>query len=109
MSGEAGVPLSDELVAEIAAALDARCELAPFRVNEAAVYRVSFTPPGKARVQLTLWPSLARADVLAADCAVVFKGIDRVLLFPGIEVIFQRRGQRGFLTVHRSGRVATAS
>jgi len=52
---------------------------------------------------------LARADVRAGDCAVVFKGIDRVLVFPGIEVVFQRSGQRGFLTVHRSGRIATAS
>jgi hypothetical protein len=60
-------------------------------------------------VQLTLWPSLARADVVAGDCAVVFKAIDRVLVYAGIEVVFQRSGQRGFLTVHREGRVATAS
>jgi len=32
-----------------------------------------------------------------------------VMVFPGIEVVFQRSGQRGFLTVHRSGRIATAS
>jgi hypothetical protein len=101
--------LSLQVIGEIAAALHATCDLAPFRVDAAPVYRVRFTPPGKAPVQLTLWPSLARADVAAGDCAVVFKGIDRVLVYPGIEVVFQRSGQRGFLTVHRGGRVATAS
>ena len=101
--------LSDGRVREIAAALGASCERAPFQVGEAPVYRLAFTPPGKALVRVTLWPSLARADVHAGDCAVVFKGIDRVLVFPGTEVVFQRSGQRGFLTVHVSGRVAAAS
>ena len=101
--------LSPQVIEEIATALHARCELAPFQLRGEPVYRVTFTPPGKAPVQLTLWPPLARADVVAGDCAVVFKGIDRVLVFPGIEVVFQRSGQRGFLTVHCGGRVATAS
>ena len=102
-------PLSEAVVTAIAAALAARCEAAPFRVDGAPVYRLSFTPAGQTPVLLTIWPSLARADVRAGDCAVVFKGIDRVLVFPGVEVVFQRSGHRGFLTVHRGGRVATAS
>jgi len=39
----------------------------------------------------------------------VFKGIDRVLLFAGQEVVFQRDEPRGFLLVSCGGRVATAS
>ena len=109
MTAQGSVALSEERVGEIAAALGASCERAPFEVQGAPVYRLAFTPPGKALVRLTLWPSLARADVQAGDCAVVFKGIDRVLVFPGIEVVFQRSEQRGFLIVHTSGRVATAS
>jgi hypothetical protein len=109
MDATTSAALSEEVIAAISAALAGQCERAPFAVQGAPVYRVSFTPPGKAPVQLTLWPSLARADVLAGDCAVVFKGIDRVLVYPGIEVVFQRSGKRGFLTVHRGGRVATAS
>ena len=109
MQSRASVGLSEPLVADIAAALGATCELAPFRVGGAAVYRLALAPMGKPPVQLTLWPSLARADVQVGDCAVIFKGIDRVLIFPGVEVVFQRSGQRGFLLVHCGGRVATAS
>jgi len=104
-----GAPLLESVVPEIAAALGATSELAPFRVDGAAVYRLMFTPPGHPGVRLTLWPSLARADVLAGHCAVVFKGVDRVLLFPGQEAVFQRDEPRGFLLVSCAGRVATAS
>ncbi|HZS01745.1 MAG TPA: hypothetical protein VFE37_23710 [Chloroflexota bacterium] len=109
MSAQTEAMLSAERVAEIAAALGARCEPAPFRLHGEPVYQLSFAPPGKAPVQLTVWPSLARVDVKTGDCAVVFKAIDRVLVYPGIEVVFQRSGQRGFLTVHQGGRIATAS
>ncbi len=104
-----GTPLLESVVPEIAAALGATCELAPFQVGGGAVYRLAFTPPGHPPVRLTLWPSLARADVLVGDCAMVFKGIDRVLLFAGQEVVFQRDEPRGFLLVSCGGRVATAS
>ena len=103
------VPLSDALVPEIATALGATCEPAPFSVGGAAVYRLSLRPSGKASILLTLWPVLARADVLAGDYYVVFKGIENVLLYPGQEVIFQRGTRQGFLLVSRGGRVATAS
>jgi hypothetical protein len=102
-------PLSDELVEQIARVLGAVAELAPFRVHGASVHRLRLAPAGKPELTLTLWPSLARADVLAGDCYAVFKGIDRVLLFPGQEVIFQRAQPRGFLLVSCAGRVATAS
>jgi hypothetical protein len=109
MSARRGTALSEAVVAQVAAALGATCELAPFRVAGAPVYFLVLRPNGKAPVRLTLWPSLARVDVVAGDCAVVFKGIERVLTYPGIEVVFQRGGQRGFLTVHCSGRIATGS
>ncbi|MBX5490907.1 MAG: hypothetical protein IRZ14_07090 [Chloroflexi bacterium] len=109
MADGRGRPLTDELVREIAEGLVARWEPAPFRVHGAPVYRLTLAPDGKPPVQLTLWPSLARADVLAGDCAVVFKGISSVLIFPLQEVVFQRAHPRGFLLVSREGRVATAS
>jgi hypothetical protein len=109
VSTSARQPLTEALVPEIAAGLGATCELAPFRVGGAAVYRLLLRPAGKPAVQLTLWPSLARADVLAGDWYAVFKGIDHVLLYPGLEVIFQRGDRQGFLLVSSSGRVATAS
>lgn len=108
MNGAAG-PLTDTLVDEIAAALDASVERAEFRVNGAAVHRLRVSPIGKTAVVLTLWPSLARADVLAGDFCAIFRGIDRVLLFPGQEAVFQRDRPRGFLLVSREGRIATAS
>jgi hypothetical protein len=108
VSVEAG-PLTDALVDEIAAALGAAAEVAEFQVNGAAVHRLRVTPIGKPAVVLTLWPSLARADVLVGDYCAIFKGIDRVLLFPGQEAIFQRDRPRGFLLVSREGRVACAS
>jgi hypothetical protein len=109
MAGVARRPLTDALVPELAAGLAARWDLAPFQVHGAPVYYLTLTPDGGAPVRLTLWPSLARADVLAGACVVVFKGIDGVLLFPLQEVVFQRDQPRGFLLVSRTGRVATAS
>jgi hypothetical protein len=105
----ARTPLSEGLVAEIAHALGAECLRAPFSLGQAAVYQLTVRPPDKAPLLLTLWPSLARADVRAGDCYVVFKGIDNVLLYPGLEVIFQRETRQGFLLVSCGGRVATAS
>ena len=109
MAADSGVPLSEAVVPAIAGALGGTCELAPFRVGGAAVYRIVLVPPGKDTLQLTLWPSLRRADVLVGDFAVVFKDVDRVLMFPGQEVIFQRTPRRGSLLVSCDGRVATAS
>jgi hypothetical protein len=108
MSAAAG-PLTDALVDDIAAALGAAAEVAEFRVNGAAVHRLRVSPPDKPAVLLTLWPSLARADALVGDYYAIFKGVDRVLLFPGQEAIFQRDWPRGFLLVSRDGRVASAS
>ena len=101
--------LSGALVADIATALGASCALAPFRVAGAPVYRLTWQTEGQSELQLTLWQSLSRADVRAGECVVVFKGISKVLLFPGQEVIFQRAEPRGFLLVSCGGRVATAS
>ena len=104
-----GGPLTEALVPRIAAALGAVAEPAEFQVNGAAVHRLRLRPPGKPDLLVTLWPSLARADVLAGDYYAIFKGVARVLLFPGQEVIFQRDEPRGFLLVSCEGRVATAS
>jgi len=102
-------PLTEAVVPRISAALGATAELAEFQVHGQAVHRLRLRPPGKPEVLLTLWPSLGRADVLAGDYYAVFKGVQRVLLFPGQEVIFQRDAPRGFLLVSCQGRVATAS
>jgi hypothetical protein len=102
-------PLTEALIPRIAAALGATAEVAEFQVRGQPVHRLRFEPPGKPEVLVTLWPSLGRADVLAGDYYAVFKGVQRVLLFPGQEVIFQRDEPRGFLLVSCAGRVATAS
>ncbi len=102
-------PLSDTLVLQVANALGAHCEPAPFHVAGAPVYHLVLAPAGKPVVRLTLWPSLARADAATGDCVVIFKGIDNVRLFPGQEVIFQRGERQGFLLISCGGRIATAS
>ena len=50
-----------------------------------------------------------RADVHVGDTPIVFKRIEEVAIYPGLEVIFWRYGPRGFLLVARNGKVATAS
>ena len=105
-----GGPLSAETCRAIAAALGAELETAPYKYRGRPVYEVRLELPDDAiGVRLVLWPELQRADVHVGDTPIVFKRIEKVALYPGLEVIFWRYGPRGFLLVARNGKVATAS
>ncbi len=105
-----GGPLTAETCRAIAAALGAELETAPYTYRGRPVYEVRLDLPADAiGVRLVLWPELRRADVYVGETPIVFKRIEKVALYPGLEVIFWRYGPRGFLLVARNGRVATAS
>ena len=105
-----GGPLTAETCRAIAAVLGAELETAPYTYRGRPVYEVRLDLPADAiGVRLVLWPELRRADVHVGDTPIVFKRIEKVALYPGLEVIFWRYGPRGFLLVARNGKVATAS
>ena len=94
----------------IAAALAAELVTAPYRYRGRPVYEVHVPLPAAAiGVRLVLWPELCRADVHLGDNPIVFKRIEHVAIYPGLEVIFWRYRPRAFLLVARNGKVATAS
>ena len=107
--GDSG-PLSAETCRAIAEVLGAELETAPYTYRGRPVYEVCLDLPADVvSVRMVLWPELRRADVHVGDTPIVFKRIEKVALYPGLEVIFWRYGPRGFLLVARNGRVATAS
>ena len=97
--------LDEQAVAAIAALLGTSPALEPYRVRGAAVYRAGLhNPVLGAEVTLILWPSLRRVDVRVGDSALVLKGVDEVLLFPGVEVMFRRREPAASVFVSVGGR-----
>ena len=105
-----GVPLSAETCRSIAAALAAELVTAPYQFRGRPVYEVRLALPADATgVRLVLWPELCRADVYVGDNPIVFKRIEKVAIYPGLEVIFWRHRPRAFLLVAQNGKVATAS
>ena len=106
----AGGPLAAATCQAIAAALAAELVTAPYRYRGRPVYEVRVPLPAAAiGVRLVLWPELCRADVHLGDNPIVFKRIEHVAIYPGLEVIFWRYRPRAFLLVARNGKVATAS
>ena len=105
-----GGPLAAETCRDIAATLGAELVMAPYTYRGRPVYEVRLDLPAAAvGVRLVLWPELGRADVYVGDNPIVFKRIEQVAIYPGLEVIFWRYGPRAFLLVARNGKVATAS
>ena len=105
-----GGPLSAETCRSIAAALAAELVTAPYQFRGRPVYEVRLALPADAvGVRLVLWPELCRADVYVGDNPIVFKRIEKVAIYPGLEVIFWRHRPRAFLLVAQNGKVATAS
>ena len=104
-------PLSAETCRAIAAALGAELETAPY----------TYRGPGRCmRCAWTCRPMLSGCAWCCGrsygapmyhvgDTPIVFKRIEKVALYPGLEVIFWRYGPRGFLLVAQNGKVATAS
>ncbi|CAA9550120.1 MAG: hypothetical protein AVDCRST_MAG43-994 [uncultured Thermomicrobiales bacterium] len=89
----------------IAEVLDVAATVAPFRLPSSTVWQM--TVPGAAGrpvAMVTLWPGIGRVDVVAGQATVVFTGVVRVELVPGVEVQF-RRANREVLIVARGGRV----
>ena len=99
------VPFEATTVELIGETLGVPVGLAPFRLPGAAVYQL-LVPGGNDRptAMLTLWPSLRRVDVRVGDSALVLKGVDDVLLFPGVEVMFRRHAPVASVFVSVGGR-----
>lgn len=96
-------------VTQIAGLLGVQPQLAPYRAGDQPVYQLAV--PNRTLgvdVQLLLWPGLQRADVRIGDCAMVFKEISSIELYPGIEVMFRRTDPPGHLFLSVSGRAEMA-
>jgi len=59
-----------------------------------------------AETRLLLWPGLQRADVRIGNSSMVFKRIDAVELYPGVEVLFRRIEPPGYLFIGVDGRAS---
>ena len=103
------VPLRDDMVDAIAAAIDAEPGLAPFQLPGATVYQflVSGTD-GRPSAMVTLWPSLRRVDAIGNGAAIVFTRITSVQLVDGVEILF-RRETGEYLVVAKGGRIVVRS
>lgn len=97
--------LDEAAVTQIAHLLGAPVELAPYRVRGRPVYQLTLINRALGcDLVLILWPSLNRVDVRLGDCAMVFKSISSIELYPGVEVMFRRVEPPGHLFVSVSGR-----
>ncbi|MGI8551410.1 MAG: hypothetical protein ACR2PL_11590 [Dehalococcoidia bacterium] len=97
--------LDEAAVSLIAELLGAAIELAPYRVRGQPVYQLAV--PNQTLGQdlvIILWPALNRVDVRIGDCAMVFKTISRIEIFPGVEVMFRRTDPPGHLFISVNGR-----
>ena len=89
----------------IAAELEVEASPAPFRLPSSAVWQLTVNgEQGRPQALLTLWPGIARVDVIAGPATIVFTDIEVVDLVPGVEVQFRRRN-RELLVVARGGKV----
>ena len=66
------LPFTETAVAEVAALLNVPALVEPYRVRDAAVYRLAL-PNASLGVEVVviLWPSLGRVDVRFGDCSMV--------------------------------------
>jgi len=96
--------LDEVVVARIAALLDTEAHRAAYAAGGQPAYELRLTARALGtEALLVLWPGLRRADVRAGDWSLVFKQIDEVQLFPGVEVMFRRHEPRGYLFVSVNG------
>ena len=96
--------LDGEVVDRIAALLGCEAREAAYRAGGAPVYELRL--PARAlgvELLLVLWPGLQRADVRAGGWSLVFKRIDAIELYPGVEVLFRRADPPGYLFVTPDG------
>ena len=100
-------PYDDAVVPLVAALLDATLEERPYRGKGPRAYELRL--PNRAlgvEVVLTLWPGLGRADARVGDVLGIAKGIGRVTLEPGVEVVFWKEPGPGYLLVTVQGKVS---
>ncbi|MFN8591450.1 MAG: hypothetical protein U0031_08335 [Thermomicrobiales bacterium] len=103
------VPFREDMVTEIARAIDAGVDLAPFQLPGAKVYQLVVEgAAGRPTAMLTLWPSLRRVDAISAGAAVVFTRIVSVQLVDDVEVLF-RRETGEYLVIAVGGRIIVRS
>ena len=102
-------PFDEHAIEAIAAELGVTPQKAAYSVHGAPVYELSLVHQQlQVPVTVILWPSIKRVDVRLADVSVVYKDVERVEIYPGVEVSF-RRGTGSYLFVTRSGSFSTAS
>jgi hypothetical protein len=99
------VPFRDDMIDEIAAAIEAEPGLAPFQLPGAAVYQFMVAgAEGRPSAMITLWPSLKRVDAIGTGSAIVFTRVVTAQLVTGVEVLFRREGGE-YLVVAKGGKI----
>ncbi|HEY7294996.1 MAG TPA: hypothetical protein VH916_08125 [Dehalococcoidia bacterium] len=99
--------LTLEVVAGIAALLGCTPRQAPYRAAGAPVFELQIRSASLGvPVSLLLWTGLARADVRLGNSSMVFKQIDQIELYPGVEVLFRRFDPPGYLFLSTDGRAS---
>ncbi len=79
----------------------------PYAIRGAIVYGSTIQAHDGGLVRIILWPSIGRVDVRTGKLALTLRNVDRVDVYPGVEVTFRRKGG-GLLFVTRSGQVMMA-
>ena len=103
------VPFRDEMIDEIALALDTTAQLAPFQLPGAKVYQLLVDGASqRPAAMVTIWPSLRRVDAIGGPCAVVFTQVVSVQLVDGVEVLFRRESGE-YLVIAKGGRLVVRS
>jgi hypothetical protein len=99
--------LTPQLVPRIAALLGTMAVAEPFRAGGEAVFALTLPAEGlDVDLVLILWPGIHRVDVRLGASSMVFKQIDSVELYPGVEVLFRRQQPPGYLFVSIGGRAS---
>ncbi len=99
------IPFDHHCIEQVADALGATWNEAPFRLPGGAVFQITIPDKaGKPGVMLTIWPPLKRIDAISASSTIVFTDVATVDLIGQVEVQF-RRANRDYLIVTRSGKV----
>ncbi len=98
--------LDADAAAQIAALFGVPLTTAPYQMRGEPVYRLLL--PFPQQIELLLWPQLQRVDVRTGVCALVFKSVSAIELYPNVEVLFRRQDPPGHLFVSVNGRVEMA-
>jgi hypothetical protein len=102
------LPKLDSATAQrIAALFGAPLEEAAYRAGGQPVYTVTL-PSSELGIAVTLllWIGLGRADIRLGASSFVFKRIDAIELYPGVEVLFRRLDPPGYMFLSVSGRAS---